>query len=400
MDTKLDSRVVRDSPDFLGGCLESCVPHRKNYKPVVVSDQSISKRSKGSSSVGRTKHFNRGQIPNDPATTQVTLTKQEQSVTEETDNQVKIWSLIQSNLVESLQNLERLDVTACDLLEVIFQLEGLLVEESQLVFDNLTELSLFSLSKLVHIWKKGPQQIRGFGNLKVLRVEGCGSLKYLFSPFVAKLLVKLEKMEVSKCKEMDKIHAKGLGGEEEESEVIVFPRVNSLSLKDLPKLECFCNEANAFEWPSLETIRIVRCNSLKMFVPKEMKTPNLQGVYTDDDSETLQPMIIKGKIQQSPIEMIYAWVMPNVDDVWTKALWTRANIDRFLVMPNHSRVSDHLFLTKSVTSQDKKRLATTSLEKEGKRSRSERAVTYDVPNFCLGCNGDLERWEMQHMDGL
>ncbi|XP_040990912.1 uncharacterized protein LOC121238135 [Juglans microcarpa x Juglans regia] len=145
MDTKLDSRgqgssVVRDSPDFLGGCLESCVPHRKNHKPVVVSYQSISKRSKGSSSVGRTKHYNHGQIPNDPAITEVTLTKQEQSVTEETDNQVKIWSLIQPNLVESLQNLG-LGITACDLLEVIFQLEGLNVEES-LVFNNLTWLSL------------------------------------------------------------------------------------------------------------------------------------------------------------------------------------------------------------------------------------------------------------------
>ncbi|XP_035541388.1 disease resistance protein At4g27190-like isoform X2 [Juglans regia] len=306
MDTKLDSRVVRDSLDFL----ESCVPHRKNYKREVVSDQSISKRSKGSSSVGRTKHYKHGQIPNDPAITEVTLTKQEQSV-----------ALIQSNLVETLQNLERLDVNACDLLEVIFQLEGLHVEESQLVFDNLTELSLFSLSKLVHIWKKGPQEIRGFGNLKILRVEGCDSLKYLFSPSVAKLLVKLEEMEISNCQEMDKILAKGLG-EEEEREVIVFPRVISLSLEDLPKLECFCNEANAFDWPSLEKIRIVRCKSLKMFVPTEMKTPKLQGVHTNDHwNSTLQPMvgvdlnatiqhmIIKGKADsddEDSNEIIYA----------------------------------------------------------------------------------------------
>ncbi|XP_035541472.1 disease resistance protein At4g27190-like [Juglans regia] len=312
MDPKLDSRVqgslvVRDSPDFLGGCLESCVPHRKNYKREVVSDQSISKRSKGSSSVGRTKHYNHGQIPNDLAITEVTLTKQEQSVTEETDNQVKIWSFIQPNLVESLQTLEGLGITACDLLEVIFQLEGLHVEESQLVFDNLTWLSLDYLPKLLHIWKKSPPEIRGFGNLKILQVSMCGSLKYLISPSVAKLLVKLEKMKVSSCSEMDKILAKGLGGEEEEREVIVFPRVTSLSLMDLPKLECFCNEANAFEWPSLEKIRIVRCNSLKMFVPTEMKTPNLQGVYTDYQGEsplvpmvgdlnaTIQHMIIKGK---------------------------------------------------------------------------------------------------------
>ncbi|KAG7950172.1 hypothetical protein I3843_13G098800 [Carya illinoinensis] len=221
---------------------------------------------------------------------EVTLTKQEPSVTEETDNQVKIWSLIQSNLVESLQDLEKLDVHACDLLEVIFQLEGLHVKES-LVFDNLTELSLLFLPKLVHIWKKGPQEIRGFGNLKILRVDGCGSLKYLFSPSVAKLLVKLEKMEVTDCNEMNEILAKGLEGDEEKRKVIVFPQVNSLLLKNLPKLKCFCNEANAFEWPSLETIRILKCNSLKIFVPTEMKTPNLQGVYAEAYWGTLQPMV-------------------------------------------------------------------------------------------------------------
>ncbi|KAG2673925.1 hypothetical protein I3760_13G111600 [Carya illinoinensis] len=89
---------------------------------------------------------------------------------------------------------------------------------------------------------------------------------------------------------MNEILAKELGGDEEKGEVIVFPQVKSLSLKNLPKLECFCNEANAFEWPSLETIRIVRCNSLKMFVPTEMKTPNLQGVIQNDLETWYQPM--------------------------------------------------------------------------------------------------------------
>ncbi|KAG6681893.1 hypothetical protein I3842_13G112200 [Carya illinoinensis] len=184
---------------------------------------------------------------------------------------------------------------------------GLHVKES-LVFDNLTELSLLFLPKLVHIWKKGPQEIRGFGNLKILRVDGCGSLKYLFSPSVAKLLVKLEKMEVTDCNEMNEILAKGLEGDEEKRKVIVFPQVNSLLLKNLPKLKCFCNEANAFEWPSLETIRILKCNSLKIFVPTEMKTPNLQGVYAEAYWGTLQPMvgdlnatiqhiIVKGKVR-------------------------------------------------------------------------------------------------------
>ncbi|KAG2673928.1 hypothetical protein I3760_13G112000 [Carya illinoinensis] len=240
MDTKLDSRaqgspVVRDSPDFLGGCFESCVPHRKNYKPVVVSDQSISKRSKGSSSVGQSKHYNHGQIPNDPASTEVTLTKQEQSASE-TDNQVKSWSLIPSNLVESLQNLEELDVEACDLLEVIFQLEGLHVEESP-VFDNLKRLSLASLPKLLHIWKKGPQEIRGFRNLESLEVDGCNSLKYLFPPSIAKLLMKLKRIRVRNCNEMVTLTKQEQSASETDNQVKSWSLIPSNLVQSLQNLE-------------------------------------------------------------------------------------------------------------------------------------------------------------------
>ncbi|KAG2673924.1 hypothetical protein I3760_13G111700 [Carya illinoinensis] len=242
MDTKLDSRaqgspVVRDSHDFLGGCFESCVPHRKNYKPVVVSDQSISKRSKGSSFVGQSKHYNHGQIPNDPASTEVTLTNQEQSNTEDPNNQIKIWSLIPSNLVESLQNLEELDVKACDLLEVIFQLEGLHVEESP-VFDNLKKLSLASLPKLLHIWKKGPQEIRGFRNLESLEVDGCNNLKYLFPPSIAKLLMKLKQIHVRNCNEMVTLTKQEQSASETDNQVKSWSLIPSNMVQSLQNLEC------------------------------------------------------------------------------------------------------------------------------------------------------------------
>ncbi|KAG6624880.1 hypothetical protein CIPAW_16G056700 [Carya illinoinensis] len=220
-------------------------------------------------------------------------------------------SLFPHNLIESLENLQKLIAYQCDSLEVIFELEGLNAEESN-SFNNLTKLSLRYLSKLLHIWKKGPRDIKGFNYLRWLQVWKCNSLKCLFTPSIAKLLVKLEEIEVHGCNEMEAVLAKE-SGDEENRDVIVFPLVKTLELMNLQKLECFYTEDNhAFEWPSLDEITIDGCPELKMFASTSAKTPKLKGVYTLPEPPPLlnerdfQPMIgdlnatiqhiIKGKV--------------------------------------------------------------------------------------------------------
>ncbi|KAG2663088.1 hypothetical protein I3760_16G010800 [Carya illinoinensis] len=294
-DAKLDARApqepsigsssasTRESSRLLNRCLElSCVPRRRNSNP----DQ-----RNCSSSLGENKHnFNKDQVK---------LTNQDEPNVSETENQTKMCSLFPYYLIESLGNLEELEAWYCDSLEVIFELdEGLRdLEESNYIFNNLTVLKLIHLRKLLHIWKKGPRDIKGFNNLRFLLVSNCNSLKCLFTPSMAKLLVKLEEIEVHACDEMKEIIAKESGDEEKRDHVIAFPQVKTLQLSFLPKLECFCNEAIAFEWPSLEEIKIVACEELKMFVPtRSMKAPKLQGVHHSDfvgytGVETFQPMI-------------------------------------------------------------------------------------------------------------
>ncbi|KAG2670590.1 hypothetical protein I3760_14G093000 [Carya illinoinensis] len=89
--------------------------------------------------------------------------------------------------------------------------------------------------------------------------------------------------------------------ENEKSEV-TFPKVHTLSLVSLQKLECFCVEANAFKWPSLTKVEVVGCDKLKMFVPTKVETPpELEGVDTGgefqcmvgDLNATIQHMMIK-----------------------------------------------------------------------------------------------------------
>ena len=171
----------------------------------------------------------------------------------------------------------------CDSLEVIFQLEELNVEESHVasILDQLRNLELICLPKLTHIWKKGPERIMGFGNLRFLKVYECDSLTYLFSPSIAKLLVMLEEINVTKCQKIEEILTRAREEEGEEKDIVLFNKVNLIILEKLPNLKCFCNEANAFEWPSLKTVGVIRCPNLRTFVPANLKTPELEGVYKD-----------------------------------------------------------------------------------------------------------------------
>ena len=72
------------------------------------------------------------------------------------------------------------------------------------VLDQLRELVLSYLPKLTHIWKKGPERIMGFGNLRLLKLFRCDSLTYVFSPSIAKLLVMLETINVGCCEKLKK----------------------------------------------------------------------------------------------------------------------------------------------------------------------------------------------------
>jgi hypothetical protein len=175
---------------------------------------------------------------------------------------------------------------SCDSPEVIFQLEELNVEESHVasILDQLRKLKLIYLPKLMHIWKKGPERIMGFGNLRSLKVERCNSLTYLFSPSIAKLLVMLEEIQVIDCEKIEEILTRAGEEEGEEKDIVLFNKVNSLILMDLPNLKCFCNEANAFEWLSLKKVGVIRCPTLRTFVPANLKTPELEGVYETNSS--------------------------------------------------------------------------------------------------------------------
>ncbi|KAL6272553.1 hypothetical protein ACE6H2_023245 [Prunus campanulata] len=179
-------------------------------------------------------------------------------------------------------NLERLYVLSCMSLEVVFQLKGPNAVESHNVqaFNKLCYLSLNKLPSLMHVWEMGSSQhITGFGNLTFLSVSHCRSLRYLFFSTVAKLLVSLKDLKVGNCKKIEQVIAKA--DTESADQEITFPRLNSITLEDLPNLICFSTEAYTLKLPSLMELKVIRCPYLRTFASKVVNTHSVIQVYTE-----------------------------------------------------------------------------------------------------------------------
>ena len=184
-------------------------------------------------------------------------------------------------------NLEGLELDYANSLEVVFDPEGPKVDhiyQESAIFARLKTLRVRNSDKLTYVWKNVPRGIQSFQNLRLLEVRECNNLTNLFSPSIANLLVMLEQIKVLKCEKIQEILA--ISREEEKEEKVLFYQVNLILLEDLPNLKCFCNEANAFEWPSLQKMTIIRCPNLRTFVQANLKTPELEGVYEDEEFKT------------------------------------------------------------------------------------------------------------------
>ncbi|XP_048420486.1 disease resistance protein At4g27190-like [Pyrus x bretschneideri] len=174
-------------------------------------------------------------------------------------------------------NLENLIVFGCNSMELIFHAKGPKHEESSHsleAFNKLRTLWLDTLPSLTRVWETGSSQpmLTGssFGNLKLLVVQCCKRLKYLFSSSIVKLLASVEDIVVYNCEQMEEIVAT----EEEAGEIITLPKVKYIGLVRLPKLKNFCGEAYTLKLPSLELLKVIDVQDLRPFDSKLVDTPN------------------------------------------------------------------------------------------------------------------------------
>ncbi|GMP62374.1 hypothetical protein CsSME_00024497 [Camellia sinensis var. sinensis] len=174
--------------------------------------------------------------------------------------------LFPSNLIKGMQSLELLEVKRCRSVKVLFDLEGLITREGHpdTLLHSLTNVNLRHLPKLTHVWKDNLPGIQGLQNLTSLIIKGCGSLRYIFSASLAKLLGKLQEIEVIECGVMEVIIDKEPKvGYDVTTNICIFPQLRTLKLCDLPNLRSLCLQSCTCEGTLLKVMKVINCPNLK-----------------------------------------------------------------------------------------------------------------------------------------
>ncbi|KAL8245975.1 hypothetical protein R6Q59_007191 [Mikania micrantha] len=115
-------------------------------------------------------------------------------------------------------------------------------------------------------------------NLKILKIFECDLLEYVFTFSTLESLKKLEELRISSCKAMKVIvredHVK-------ESSKVIFPRLKSIELDDLPNLVGFFMGIDInFEWRSLDHAMINKCPQMTVLTSGESIAPKLKYIHT------------------------------------------------------------------------------------------------------------------------
>ena len=169
----------------------------------------------------------------------------------------------------------------------------------QAVCPNLQSLWLSSVN-IQKIWQL-PSSLC-FQKLEYFTVKGCHNLKYLFPSFMLKHFERVQYLAICDCEMMEEVMFMEEGlTEEERMSPFLFPQLDSLELKDLPKLSRFCYDTY-FEFPRLRFLTLANCSSLKTFLAKE--TENTQG----DELKLVSPLFSEKVISSSNSPFSYPYI--------------------------------------------------------------------------------------------
>ncbi|XP_042939222.1 uncharacterized protein LOC122274265 isoform X2 [Carya illinoinensis] len=145
----------------------------------------------------------------------------------------------------SFPSLKTLQILEMDSLEIIFgKLEGQNGKEPQVLISPAsgTEES----GAATHFVSTGKLPLIYFKNLKVLEVENCQKLRFLFSSSIARGLSLLEKLKIKGCNNMGAIVVTEEKDGTEDGDVILFHQLQTLVLEDLPELVSFLSTKSSF----------------------------------------------------------------------------------------------------------------------------------------------------------
>ncbi|KEH17599.1 disease resistance protein (CC-NBS-LRR class) family protein [Medicago truncatula] len=209
------------------------------------------------------------------------------------NNCKKIVVVFPSSMQNTYNELEKLEVRNCDLVEEIFEL-NLNENNSEEVMTQLKEVTLDGLLKLKKIWSEDPQGILSFQNLINVQVVGCSSLEYSLPFSIATRCSHLKELCIKSCWKMKEIVAEEKESSVNAAPVFEFNQLSTLLLWHSPKLNGFYAGNHTLLCPSLRKVDVYNCTKLNLFRTHSTRSSN----FGDDKHSVLkqQPLFIAEEV--------------------------------------------------------------------------------------------------------
>ncbi|XP_050274668.1 uncharacterized protein LOC126717233 isoform X6 [Quercus robur] len=144
--------------------------------------------------------------------------------------------------MKGFQQLKHLHVQNNAEIKYIIHSRGLVIDD--VVFPAL---KIFSLKNMINLEGICDAQLplTSFRDIRIIEVEHCEKLKFVFSSSIAKGLSQLQELKIKECNIMRAIVVKEDGDELEDRDMILFPQLRHLKLRCLPKLMSFLSTQNS-----------------------------------------------------------------------------------------------------------------------------------------------------------
>ncbi|KHG13517.1 hypothetical protein F383_02860 [Gossypium arboreum] len=176
-----------------------------------------------------------------------------------------------------------------------------------------------------------------FQNLTTLDVQFCETMEYLDTCLAIQGMAQLKKLMVRDCISMTEIVA--TEGDEATCDII-FSRLKSLELVNLPRLKNFCSGNHTFGFPCLEELIVSGCPELEIFCKGVLTNPPLlqevecgkdNGHWCSDLNNTIQEMYsIKAGFQA--IEYLVLSEFSSSIEIWRENIHGGLDLKKLKVL--------------------------------------------------------------------
>ncbi|KAH7853865.1 hypothetical protein Vadar_007462 [Vaccinium darrowii] len=176
---------------------------------------------------------------------------------EATNNDILVFPQLKTLKLRSLDNLKCF-CTGTD--QLLFS--------HKVAFPALENISIWEVPMIRGIWVQQPlskpeTEVESFCKLKSITVGYCEQLEYVLLSYMLPQLHNLLRLEITDCKELEVIVSNKLKEKEAtNNDILVFPQLKTLTLRELGNLKCFCTGTDQLlfshkvAFPALEDIYI------------------------------------------------------------------------------------------------------------------------------------------------